>query len=242
MTQPDALPRDTEPSLPVVETFHSLQGEGLHAGRSAFFIRLAGCNVGCSWCDTRHSWELEAHPRRSLADLAQEVAEAAAAGAAFAVLTGGEPLEHDLGPLRDALAAAAPALPLHLETSGAAPVALSGRFAWITLSPKRHRPPTPELLAACAELKVVVHEPDDLAFAEAMAVQALAARTALPPGSAGHPRDGDAPAGAASGCGPVLLLQPGWNCRRGQELAVEFVRSHPAWRLSLQSHKWLGVR
>lgn len=248
MTDPATLPRDIELTLPVVETFHSLQGEGLHAGRSAFFIRLAGCSVGCPWCDTRHSWELEGHPRRSLAELAQELAEAAAAGAAFAVLTGGEPLEHDLGPLCEALAAAVPNLPLHLETSGAAPVALSGRFAWITLSPKRHRPPSPELLAACDELKVVVHEPADLAFAEAMAAQALAARAALAAGSPLFPdrANDQSPqpmgGGPASGAGPALLLQPGWNCRRGQELALAFVRSHPAWRLSLQSHKWLGVR
>lgn len=212
-------------SLPVVETFHSLQGEGMHAGRSAVFLRLAGCGVGCSWCDTRQSWDPQSHPRRPLTALAREVAEAAAAGAAFAVITGGEPLEHDLGPLCAALTAAAP-LPLHLETSGAAPLQLSGRFAWITLSPKRHRPPSPELLAACDELKVVVHEPADLTFAEAMARQAIQARR----GS------------AQTRAEPVLLLQPGWNCRRGQELAVEFVRSQPAWRLSLQSHKWLGVR
>jgi len=290
MTDPATVPRNTELSLPVVETFHSLQGEGLHAGRSAFFIRLAGCSVGCSWCDTRHSWQAEDHPRRSLQELEQELAGAAAAGAAFAVLTGGEPLEHDLGPLYELLAAAAVPLPLHLETSGADPVVLSGRFAWITLSPKRHRPPTTELLAACDELKVVVHEPADLAFAEAMAAQALAARAATAPGCEPHPAGADgqqrSPAShglAAGGAmaqavaarppmtrqdrandqspvatgdgdwsfalpvpatrpGPALLLQPGWNCRRGQELAVEFVRSHPAWRLSLQSHKWLGVR
>jgi hypothetical protein len=209
-------------SLPVVETFHSLQGEGLHAGRSAFFIRLGGCAVGCPWCDTKHSWPAGAHPLRSLAELAQEARQAKEAGAAFAVVTGGEPLEHDLSPLCEALreATAAPerpqGLPLHLETSGAAPLALSGRFAWITLSPKAHRPPTAELLAACDELKVVVHGPADLAFAEAMA--------------------------AAAGQAPALLLQPGWNSAEGQELAVEFVRTHPAWRLSLQSHKWLGVR
>jgi len=209
-------------SLPVVETFHSLQGEGLHAGRSAFFIRLGGCAVGCPWCDTKHSWPAGAHPLRSLAELAQEARQAKEAGAAFAVVTGGEPLEHDLSPLCEALreATAAPerpqGLPLHLETSGAAPLALSGRFAWITLSPKAHRPPTAELLAACDELKVVVHGPADLAFAEAMA--------------------------AAAGQAPALLLQPGWNSAEGQELAVEFVRAHPAWRLSLQSHKWLGVR
>jgi len=209
-------------SLPVVETFHSLQGEGLHAGRSAFFIRLAGCAVGCPWCDTKHSWPAGAHPLRSLAELAEETQQAAAAGAAFAVITGGEPLEHDLGPLGEALreATAGPerpeGLPLHLETSGAAPLALSGRFAWITLSPKAHRPPTAELLAACDELKVVVHGPADLAFAKAMA--------------------------AAAGQASALLLQPGWESAAGRELAVEFVRAHPAWRLSLQSHKWLGVR
>jgi organic radical activating enzyme len=217
-----SAPAVAGPSLPVVETFHSLQGEGLHAGRSAFFLRLGGCAVGCPWCDTKHSWPAEAHPQRSLAELAGEARAAAAAGAAFSVVTGGEPLEHDLGPLGEALDPKITGLPLHLETSGAAPLTLSGRFAWITLSPKRHRPPSPQLLAACDELKVVVHEPADLAFAEAMAADALD----------GRPDD----------AGPALLLQPGWESAEGQALAVAFVRAHPAWRLSLQSHKWLGVR
>ena len=261
-------------TLPVVETFHSLQGEGLHAGRSAFFLRLGGCAVGCPWCDTKHSWPADAHPQRSLAELTGEARAAATAGAAFAVVTGGEPLEHDLGPLCAALDQTATGLPLHLETSGAAPLALSGAFAWITLSPKRHRPPSPALLAACDELKVVVHEPADLAFAEAMAEQALNARRGSAPRSAvvAVPANGGfgthgvaAPEGPSVGeppllqasqvaatprgvepgagpTGPALLLQPGWNCRRGQELAIGFVRSHPPWRLSLQSHKWLGVR
>jgi organic radical activating enzyme len=201
--------------LPVVETFHSLQGEGLHTGRSAFFVRLAGCTVGCSWCDTKVSWPAGAHPQRPLADLAAEARAAAEAGAAFAVISGGEPLHHNLDPLCRALAPAG--LPLHLETSGVDP--LSGAFHWITLSPKPHRPPTPELLAACHELKLVVHEPSDLAFAEAMAAAA-----------------------ADAGNRPALLLQPGWDSPAGSQLAVAYVRSHPAWRLSLQSHKWLGVR
>lgn len=202
-------------TLPVVETFHSLQGEGLHAGRSAFFIRLGGCSVGCSWCDTKHSWPADMHPQRSLAELAAEAQAAAIAGAAFVVITGGEPLHHDLAALCDALPAAG--LPLHLETSGVDP--LSGRFAWITLSPKRHKPPLPELLAACQELKVVVHEPEDLGFAEAMAAAAQAA-----------------------GNHPALLVQPGWDSQLGQELSVNFVKAQPTWRLSLQSHKQLGVR
>ena len=208
-----ALPLDA--ALPVVETFHSLQGEGLHAGRSALFIRLGGCSVGCSWCDTKHSWPAEAHPQQALAALAAEAEAAAEAGAAFVVLTGGEPLHHDLGPLCQALEPSG--LPLHLETSGVDP--LSGRFAWITLSPKRHRPPTAELLATCQELKVVVHEVADLAFAQAMAAAA-----------------------AAAGNQPALLLQPGWDSPAGQALAIDYVRCHRRWRLSLQSHKLLGLR
>ena len=221
-------PATAAPSLPVVETFHSLQGEGLHAGRSAFFIRLAGCSVACPWCDTKHSWPAAAHPARPLASLAEEAKQAADAGAAFAVITGGEPLHHDLGPLCDQIQSATTSpqhpvgLRIHLETSGVDP--LSGSFAWITLSPKRHSPPRPELLAACHELKVVVHGPEDLAFATAMAAKALK-------------RQGD-----AADRTPALLLQPGWEAPEGQRLAVEFVRAHPAWRLSLQSHKWLGVR
>jgi organic radical activating enzyme len=215
------------PPLPVVETFHSLQGEGLHAGRSAFFIRLAGCAVGCPWCDTKHSWPGQAHPLQPLAALAAAAQGAVDQGAAFVVITGGEPLHHHLAGLCAALrdgtrAPQRPAgVPLHLETSGVDP--LSGRFDWITLSPKRHRPPGAQLLAACHELKVVVHDPEDLDFAEAMAAGARAGRT------------GDQPA-------PVLLLQPGWDSEQGQRLAVDFVRRQPDWRLSLQSHKWLGVR
>ncbi|MGB5135598.1 MAG: 7-carboxy-7-deazaguanine synthase QueE, partial [Prochlorococcaceae cyanobacterium] len=135
------------------------------------------------------------------------------------VVTGGEPLHHDLSHLCHALEAAG--LPLHLETSGVDP--LSGRFDWITLSPKRHRPPRPELLAACHELKVVVHEPADLAFAETMAASCAAA-------------------GAGQGQRPALLLQPGWDSDAGRRLAIDYVKAHSAWRLSLQSHKRLGLR
>ena len=216
MTPPEST---DSPTLPVVETFHSLQGEGLHAGRSAFFIRLGGCSVGCSWCDTKHSWPAAVHPQRPLEQLQAEAQAAAAAGAAFAVITGGEPLEHRLDPLCNALAPAA--LPLHLETSGVGP--WSGQFHWISLSPKPHRPPGADALRRCHELKVVVHGPSDLAFAEAMAASTL---------------EGRGPAVA----GPALLLQPGWDSPEGQRLAVAYVQAHPHWRLSLQSHKWLGVR
>jgi organic radical activating enzyme len=212
-----------------VETFHSLQGEGLHAGRSAFFIRLGGCRVGCSWCDTKHSWPEQAHPSQSLAAIAEAAHGAAQAGAAFVVITGGEPLHHNLDGLCATLTAQVlnhqgQPIPLHLETSGVD--GLSGQFAWITLSPKPHLPPCPELLAACDELKVIVHTASDLAFAEAMATSAQKAKAQQ----------------ASAGSGPELLLQPGWQSPEGQNLAIDFVRQHPQWRLSLQSHKWLGVR
>ena len=207
----------------MVETFHSLQGEGLHAGRSAFFLRLAGCQVGCSWCDTKHSWPQDAHPRLTLQAIAAAAEDAANNGAAFVVITGGEPLHHNLDALCTVLQAQVrdpqgKPLPLHLETSGVDP--LSGHFGWITLSPKPHRPPTEELLAACDELKVIVHDATDLTFAEAMAAAARRGRRSA----------------------PALLLQPGWESSSGQHLAIDFVRQHPQWRLSLQSHKWLGVR
>ena len=200
-------------TLPVVETFHSLQGEGHHSGRSAFFIRLAGCTVGCPWCDTKHSWPEQGHPKRHVHELAKEAAEARDNGAAFVVITGGEPLHHNLQALTQALDQRC-GLPLHLETSGVD--GLSGNPDWITLSPKPHQPPRPELLKKCHELKVVVNSDKDLSFAESMAADT---------------RD----------C-THLLLQPGWGSTKGQALAVEHTRNHPRWRLSLQTHKWLGVR
>lgn len=231
MAQPVARP-DLQASdgLPVVETFHSLQGEGMHMGRSAFFIRLGGCSVGCHWCDTKHSWPQAVHPQRSLNEIALRAAEAATQGAAFVVITGGEPLHHPLDGLCEALNAEisrrieAP-LPLHLETSGVDP--LSGNFAWITLSPKRHKPPTTELLAQCDELKVVVHQAEDIGFAQAMATQAAQARSDRKPSTPSH---------------LALLLQPGHDCPEGQQLAIDFVKANPQWRLSLQTHKLLGVR
>jgi organic radical activating enzyme len=175
--------------------------------------------VGCSWCDTKHSWPRAPHPSLPLTALAEQVDSAAAAGAGFVVITGGEPLHHNLDALCATLAATG--LPLHLETSGVDP--LSGRFDWITLSPKPHAPPHAGVLAACQELKVVVHAAADLGFAETMAAAALEGRPA------------DRPA-------PVLLLQPGWASTEGQALALAYVQANPAWRLSLQSHKLLGVR
>ena len=200
-------------SIPVVETFHSLQGEGHHGGRSAFFIRLAGCNVGCAWCDTKHSWPMASHGKQDVDALAVQATQAKDAGAAFVVITGGEPLHHNLQPLTDALDRSC-GLPIHLETSGVDQ--LSGRFDWVTLSPKRHRPPQQALLSRCDELKVVVLDTDDVSFAHAMANDTSMAT---------H-----------------LLVQPVWDSETAQDLAIHHVKQHPRWRLSLQSHKFLQIR
>ena len=200
-------------SIPVVETFHSLQGEGHHYGRSAFFIRLAGCNVGCAWCDTKHSWPMASNAKQDVDALAVQATQAKDAGAAFVVITGGEPLHHNLQPLTDALDRSC-GLPIHLETSGVDQ--LSGRFDWVTLSPKRHRPPQQALLSRCDELKVVVLDTDDVSFAHAMANDTSMAT---------H-----------------LLVQPVWDSETAQDLAIHHVKQHPRWRLSLQSHKFLQIR
>ncbi|MEL6350248.1 MAG: 7-carboxy-7-deazaguanine synthase QueE [Cyanobacteria bacterium J06627_28] len=146
-------------TLPVVETFHSVQGEGHWSGRSAFFIRLAGCDVGCPWCDTKHSWPVASHGRREISAL---VSEAVAARPFMVVITGGEPLMQDLSELTAALHHAG--LRVHLETSGSHP--LTGQFDWISLSPKLFKPPLDEIYARVNELKVVIDQPSDFDWAE----------------------------------------------------------------------------
>ena len=206
-------------TLPVVERFHSVQGEGAHAGRSAFFIRLAYCNVKCSWCDTKYSWAEDFSQQENVMNLSEETASARSKGAAFVVITGGEPLHHNLDPLCDAIRKPTntnqEAIPIHLETSGVDPI--SGHPNWITLSPKRHAPPRIEVIKACQELKVVIHEKDDLIFAENIAKKTRKFQK------------------------PLLFLQPGWKHKEGQTLAFEYVKNNPEWRLSMQTHKWLKV-
>jgi len=109
--------------LPVVEKFHSLQGEGFHSGKSAFFIRLAGCKVGCSWCDTKHSWDSSKFPLISIETLLRDIKDAQGQGAAFIVLTGGEPLQHDLNDFCKIIQETNKSnkqspIKIHIETSG----------------------------------------------------------------------------------------------------------------------------
>ncbi|MBE9010630.1 7-carboxy-7-deazaguanine synthase QueE [Pseudanabaenaceae cyanobacterium LEGE 13415] len=195
--------------FPIVETFHSVQGEGAWTGTSAFFIRLALCDVGCWFCDTKESWSAKRHPQRSIDELVQSAIEA---NSAIVVITGGEPLMHDLTELTKALHQAR--LRLHLETSGAHP--FSGEFDWVTLSPKQSKPPHESVYTYADELKVVISEASDFEWAERQA-EKISDRV-------------------------IRYLQPEWSHKESLDLIFEYVKQHPAWRISLQTHKLLGVQ
>jgi len=196
-------------TYPIVETFHSLQGEGYWAGVSAFFIRLGGCDVHCPWCDTKHSWNPRRHPQQSVDNLAQA---ATAVNPAIVVITGGEPLMHDLLPLTTALKNQG--LQTHLETSGAHP--FSGNFDWVTFSPKQFKAPHRSIYAQANELKVVVTGEYDLKWAEQQA--ALVSDSVL------H------------------YLQPEWSSTGSKSLIFDYILQHPQWRMSLQTHKMLEIQ
>ena len=150
--------------LPLVEDFYTIQGEGFHSGKPAYFIRLGGCDVGCSWCDAKYTWNPLSHPLVAT----DEIVERAASFEAQAiVITGGEPLLYPLDYLTQRLHEHG--LEIFLETSGSHP--LSGEFDWICLSPKRKQPPLAEAFAAASELKVIVETEEDRRWAEECAAK-----------------------------------------------------------------------
>lgn len=151
-----------EHTLPVMESFYTLQGEGFHQGRAAYFIRLGGCDVGCFWCDVKESWDASKHPQQTIAQI---VAAACEHPGRLAVITGGEPLMHPLQELTKALQDAG--FETNIETSGSSP--LSGQWDWICLSPKKFKAPLPEIVPQANELKVVVYNKHDLEWAETYA-------------------------------------------------------------------------
>lgn len=192
-----------------METFYTVQGEGAFSGAPAFFIRLAGCDVGCVWCDVKESWDAAKHPAVQVNYLVQLVSEA---GASICVITGGEPTMHDLTDLTESLREKG--IRTHLETSGTQP--LTGIWDWITFSPKKFKAPLEAYYAASHELKVVVNHVSDLLWAEEHAKK-------MSPGT-------------------MLYLQPEWDKRESmQTLILNHIRSHTQWRISVQTHKYLGV-
>ena len=193
---------------PLMEDFYTIQGEGTHTGKAAYFIRLAGCDVQCWWCDVKDSWDESKHPRVKTGKIVDRAVDS---GAPIAVITGGEPLLHNLEPLTVRLKSKG--LQVHIETSGSSP--LSGQLDWITLSPKRFKKPLDEVFPYVDELKVVVLKNKDLEWAVVNAEK-------CPDGTR-------------------FLLQPEWETPSSMKLIVDFVKNNPQWGISLQTHKFLNV-
>jgi 7-carboxy-7-deazaguanine synthase len=149
----------TDTMLPVMEVFYTLQGEGAHSGKAAYFIRLGGCDVGCHWCDVKESWEAAAHPPQSVGSI---LAGALKYPGRLAVITGGEPLMYPLDELTERLQQAG--FKTNIETSGVYP--LSGQWDWVCFSPKKFKAPHESIYPAADELKVVIYHASDFAFAE----------------------------------------------------------------------------
>lgn len=156
--------KETNELLPVMETFYSIQGEGFHQGRAAYFIRLGGCDVGCVWCDVKDSWDASKHPLQTIETI---VENAKAFPGRLAVITGGEPLLHPLDKLTAALHAAG--FETNIETSGSSE--LTGFWNWICLSPKKFKAPITAIVPKANELKVVIFNKYDFDWAESYAAE-----------------------------------------------------------------------
>ncbi len=199
----------SEKKLPVVEEFYSIQGEGFHTGKPAYFIRVGGCDNTCAWCDTKFSWDNQSH---WLVTVDEVVERAAGFAAKSVVVTGGEPLSHNLDYLCKKLKEKN--METFLETSGSHP--LSGTWDWICFSPKRQALPEPEIYNIADELKVVIQSKEDFEWAEKNAEL------------------------INNNC--KLFLQPEWSkFDTIIKEVVEYVKANPKWNISLQSHKFMQI-
>ena len=199
----------TNQELPLMEDFYTIQGEGFYQGSAAYFIRLAGCDVGCVWCDVKESWDENIHPRVSTTGI---VTKAKESGCKIVVVTGGEPLMHDLSELTSELKQSG--LHTHIETSGAYPI--TGAWDWICFSPKKFKAPHPTVAVLANELKVIVFNRSDFFWAEDFASK------------------------VSPGC--HLFLQPEWSKEKEMlPLIIEYVKANPKWKISLQVHKYMNI-
>lgn len=195
--------------LPVMEQFYTIQGEGAHSGRAAYFIRIAGCDVGCVWCDVKESWDANQHDMHSVESLVENVIET---NTDFCVITGGEPAMYNLNALINQLKAKN--INTAIETSGCYP--LQGDIDWYCFSPKKFKPPVDEAYLRANELKVVISHPSDFDWAEGHAAR------------------------VKENCS--LYLQPEWDKQeRFLPMIIEYVKMHPKWKISLQTHKFMNI-
>ena len=194
--------------LPLMEAFYTIQGEGFHKGSAAYFIRIGGCDVGCHWCDVKESWNPLIHPTTEISKISSDAKQKSD----IIVITGGEPLIYNMGPLTNLLINNK--MKTHLETSGAYP--LSGKWNWICLSPKKNKLPLEGIYSKANELKIIVYNLDDLKFAEDQSMK------------------------VNKNC--LLYLQPEWSKRdKIMPIIVDYAMNNPKWRVSLQTHKYLNI-
>ncbi|MBJ04677.1 MAG: 7-carboxy-7-deazaguanine synthase QueE [Flavobacteriales bacterium] len=196
--------------LSIKETFLSIQGEGFYAGQSSYFIRTQGCDIGCHWCDEPNSWSLNKGVKMNYKTIINNIKKSKTN---IVVVTGGEPLMHNLEELTSILKVEK--YSTHLETSGAYPI--TGKWDWITLSPKKVKPPQSKIYKIANELKVVIYNKHDFKWAldQSKRVQ--------------------------KDC--LLYIQPEWSrSEEIQPLIIDFIQNNPLWRLSLQTHKYLKIQ
>tara|TARA_B100002051_G_scaffold275295_1_gene318765 strand:+ start:870 stop:1487 length:618 start_codon:yes stop_codon:yes gene_type:complete len=200
----------SETKIPVMESFYSIQGEGAHTGKPSYFIRLAGCDVNCHWCDVKDSWDINSNQYKTVQEIVEDVLEYSAE---IIIITGGEPLMHDLTELTAALKAKDKKI--HLETSGTHP--LTGSFDWICFSPKKFKKPLDEFFKLSNELKIIIFNDSDFLWAEDLLNKIENS--------------------------PVLVMQPEWSkSEKINPKILEYVKTNPKWRISLQTHKYLDVK
>ncbi len=205
--------------LPVMESFYTLQGEGFFSGKAAYFIRLGGCDVGCVWCDVKDSWNADIHPKFSVEEIVEKLTNDLRLATydvkndkPIIVITGGEPLLHNLDELTETLKQQG--FQTNIETSGSS--SLSGSWDWICLSPKKFKAPLQQVLNVAHELKIVVFNKSDFDWAEK--------HTKL----------------VNSNC--RLYLQPEWDKRNEMTpLIIDYIKANPQWQLSLQTHKYINI-
>ncbi len=225
-----------------MESFYTLQGEGFHKGRAAYFIRLGGCDVGCVWCDVKESWDADAHPKFSVEEIIDKlklevdeekskvksknqkqetinekhqtsnIEHPTSNSKPIIVITGGEPLMHNLNELTEQLQALG--FETNIETSGSS--AFSGSWDWICLSPKKFKEPLSEILPLAHELKIIIFNKSDFDWAEKYA--SLVNKNCK------------------------LYLQPEWDKSATiTPSIIDYIKSNPKWTLSLQIHKYINV-
>ena len=192
-----------------MEIFYSIQGEGKHSGMPAVFVRLGGCDVGCVWCDVKESWNEEDHPFLSNQEIIEEVQKH---NCKNVIVTGGEPLMYDMTELTSAMHREG--FKIHLETSGVYPV--TGEWDWVCFSPKKFQQPHESIFAKADELKPIIFNKSDFAFAE------------------------ENRKGLSEEC--YLCLQPEWSkAEKFMPDIIRYVKNHPEWNISLQTHKYLDI-